>query len=397
MKTVPANEIANRLAMMQALLTKNSVAAAVIRQNSDLFYFTGTVQDGHLIIPASGNPVFLVRRSLERAHADSPIRPIIPLKSLIEVRQALFDACGTDEPEVIGFELDVLPANMFFLYDEKIFPRQRITDISNLVRQMRMIKSPWEIGMLREAAKVSIHVQESVPNLLRPGKNELVLMAELEAIARIAGNTGFVRARSFNIEMSFGHILSGPHAAVPSYTDAPTGGPGITPSFGQGAGDREIREGEVVSVDLAICKDGYLNDITRNYCIGPPPQRLAKAYEFAKTAHSKLREHAGPGSVAGDIYRQVLAWAEEAGWAKWFMGHADPKISFVGHGVGIEMDEFPFIAEGHKLALAEGMVFAFEPKVIIPGEGIAGLENTYLVTSSGIESLTPISEEMVIV
>ncbi len=397
MQQVPASEIANRLAIFQALLSKNSVAAAVIRQNADLFYFTGTVQDGHLIIPASGNPVFLVRRSLERALADSPIRPIHAMKSLSELRQALFDACGSNEPELIGFELDVIPANLFFLYDEKVFPRQRITDISTLIRQVRMIKSPWEIEMLREAAKVSILVHESVPCLLKRGKSELALMAELEEIARKAGNTGFVRTRSFNIEMSFGHILSGPSAAVPSYTDTPTGGPGLTPSFGQGAGEREIHEGEVVSVDVAICKDGYLNDMTRNYCIGPPPQNLAKAYEFVKTAHQRLREIAGPGSVAGDIYRQVWGWAEEAGWGKWFMGHADPRITFVGHGLGIEIDEFPFIAEGQKFVLSEGIIFAFEPKVIIPGEGSAGLENTYLVTSTGIESLTPTSEEMVIV
>jgi len=397
LQKVPASEIASRLAIFQALLSKSGVAAAVVRQNADLFYFTGTVQDGHLVIPASGNPVFLVRRSLERALADSPLRPIVPLRSLSELRQVLFDACGSNEPEVIGFELDVIPANLFFLYDEKVFPRQRIIDVSPLIRQVRMIKSPWEIEMLREAGRVSIMVHDAVPHLLKRGKSELVLMAELETIARKAGNTGFVRTRSFNIEMSFGHILSGASAALPSYSDTPTGGPGITPSFGQGAGEREIQEGEVVSVDLAICKDGYLNDMTRNYCIGVPPQNLSKAYEFTKTVHQRLRAIAGPGSVAGDIYRQVIGWAEEAGWAKWFMGYTDPRISFVGHGLGIEIDEFPFIADGQKFVLSEGMIFAFEPKVLIPGEGLAGLENTYLVTANGIESLTPTSEEMVII
>jgi Xaa-Pro aminopeptidase len=124
---------------------------------------------------------------------------------------------------------------------------------------------------------------------------------------------------------------------------------------------------------------------------------LAKAYEFVKSAHDRLRDLARPGSVTGQIYDTVWKWAEEAGWGQWFMGHSDPRITFIGHGLGIEVDEFPFIAENQKLALEQGMVFAFEPKIIIPDEGIAGLENTYLVTRDGIESLNTATEDLVII
>ena len=396
MQTVPASEIANRIVAFQALLAKTGADAAVIRQNADLFYLTGTVQDSHLIVPATGNPVLLVRRNVERAEAESPIRPVIPMKSLDELRTTLFQACGRDV-EAIGFELDVLPTNTFFIYDEKIFPKQRIFDISRLIRQVRTIKSPWEIGMMRRAAEISSIVAESVPGLLKPGVTELELNADLEAIARKAGNVGMLRLRTFNFEMGFGHILSGPHAAVPSYTDAPTGGPGLSPAFGQGAANRKIDAGDIVSVDIMICRDGYLNDQTRNFCIGPPPPRLSDAYEFVKSVHHRFRDIAGPGKVTGALYQEVLQWARESGWSRWFMGHAEPKISFVGHGIGLEVDEFPFIAEGQKLALQEGMTFAFEPKVIIPGEGLAGLENTYLVTSAGIDSLNTVTEELVII
>jgi len=394
---VPANEIANRIVALQALLRENRVDAAVIRQNADLFYFTGTVQDSHLIVPSSGNPVFVVRRSLARAEAESPLRPVIQMKSLVDIREATFEACGTSEPKTIGFELDVLPANTFFTYDEKIFPKQRIVDISGPIRQLRMIKSPWEIRVMRDAAAISKLVAESVPRLLTPGMTELELCAELEAVSRKAGNSGMVRLRAFNMEMVFGHVLSGPNAAVPSYTDAPTGGPGISPAFGQGAGDRKIIAGEIVSVDTMIMWNGYANDQTRNFCIGPPPPRLAGAYEFVQSVHARFRNLACPDAVTGELYETVWRWAREAGWAKWFMGCSDPKITFVAHGLGVEVDEFPFIAQGQKLALQQGMVFAFEPKVIIPDEGMAGFENTYLVTSSGIESLNTATEELVII
>jgi Xaa-Pro aminopeptidase len=396
LQTVPAKEIAPRITALQALLREKEVDAAIIRQNADLLYFTGTVQDSHLIVPSSGTPVLLVRRSLIRAQAESPLRPLIPMKGLIELREATFEACG-GEPKVIGFELDVLPANAFFTYSEKIFPKQRIVDISGDVRRLRMIKSDWEILMLRRAAEISKLTAESVPRLLVPGMTEIELCAELEAVSRKAGSSGMIRLRAFNLEMVFGHILSGPNAAVPSYTDAPTGGPGISSAFGQGAGDRKIRAGEIVSVDTMITWNGYANDQTRNFCIGAPPQRLAKAYEFVLSAHARLRDFARPGILTGQVYDTVWKWAEEAGWASWFMGHSDPKVTFVGHGVGLEADEFPFIAKGQTLPLQRGMIFAFEPKVIIPGEGIAGLENTYHVTDCGIESLNTATEELVII
>ncbi|NLJ28025.1 MAG: aminopeptidase P family protein, partial [Deltaproteobacteria bacterium] len=138
MLKIPMSEIAARIVALQFLLVKNGVDAAVIRQNADLYYFTGTVQDGHLVVPASGQPVFLVKRDAVRAEEQSPLRPIVPLKSLSELAPAVFDACGGASPGKIGLELDVLPANIFFYYDEKIFPRQQVVDVSGWIRQVRM-------------------------------------------------------------------------------------------------------------------------------------------------------------------------------------------------------------------------------------------------------------------
>ena len=143
--------------------------------------------------------------------------------------------------------------------------------------------------------------------------------------------------------------------------------------------------------------NGYGNDQTRNFCIGPPPPRLAAAYEFVRSVDARFRDLARPGAITGELYEAVWRWAREAGWATWFMGCSDPKVTFVAHGLGIEVDEFPFIAERQKLGIQEGMVLAFEPKVIIPDEGMAGIENTYLVTSDGIESLNTATEELVII
>lgn len=397
MQTVPMSEIATRVTTFQSLLAKQQVDAAIIRQNADLYYFTGTVQDAHFIIPAAGQPVLLVRRDFNRAHEQSPVRPIVRLQSMKELPPVVHACCGSSAPRRLGMELDVLPANTFFYYDEKLFPRQQIVDISGLVRQVRMIKSSWEIAAMRRAGEISRAVADAVPRLLRPGMTELELSADLEHVARKAGHLGLIRLRSFNMDMYFGHVLSGPEAATPSYADAPTGGLGLSPAFGQGPGTRRIQAGEIVSVDTMMNWNGYLNDQTRNFCIGEPPAKLAEAYRFVQELHSRFCQRAIPGAVTGELYEQLQQWAEEAGWADYFMGFNDSRVSFVGHGLGLEVDEFPFIAQRQQLALQEGMTFALEPKIIIPRVGIAGLENTYLVTAAGLESLNTAGEELIIV
>ncbi|MHC1744100.1 MAG: M24 family metallopeptidase [Syntrophobacteraceae bacterium] len=393
----PMAEIASRLATLQALLAKHEVDAAIVRQNADLFYFTGTVQDAHLIVPASGQPVFLVRRDLQRAESQSPIRPIRPLSSIKEVPPAVFEACGSDAIKRIGMELDVLPTSTFFFYDEKLFPKQQIVDVGGMIRQIRMIKSEWEISMMRKAAEISQSVADAAPRLLREGMTELELSVELERVGRLAGHLGLIRLRAFNMDMYFGHVLSGPEAAVPSYADAPTGGVGLSAAFGQGPGERKIRAGELVSVDTMMNCNGYLNDQTRNFCIGNPPGKLLEAYGLVLEIHKRFKEAARPGAVTGELYDRVLEWVREMGWADYFMGYGSSRVSFVAHGLGIEVDEFPFIAQGQKVPLQAGMTFAFEPKFIVPELGIAGMENTYLVTSEALESLNTASEALVIV
>ncbi len=396
MHKVPPSEIANRLAVFQSLLVRNEIDVAIVRQNADLYYFTGTVQDAHLIVPAEGAPCFLVRRHVTRAEEQSPIRPIVPLNSIRQLPDLVFECCGTQDIKRIGMELDVIPAATFFFYDERLFPQQPIVDVGALVRRTRMIKSDWEIGMMREAAAISRRVAEAVPGLIKENMGETELTIELERVARKAGHLGFSRVRTFNLEIFFGHVLSGPEAATPSYCDSPTGGPGLSPAFGQGAGSRKICRGDVISVDTMMNHHGYLNDQTRNFALGEPPARLQELYRFGRQLHGWVRENARPGMVSGVLYEAILDQVRQAGHAQYFMGTGESRVSFVGHGLGLEVDELPFVAKGQRTPLQAGMTFALEPKWIVPGLGVVGLENTYLVTESGLESLNTAAEELII-
>ena len=106
---------------------------------------------------------------------------------------------------------------------------------------------------------------------------------------------------------------------------------------------------------------------------------------------------ATPGTVAGDLYEAAIEIAHEKGLGENFMGAGPDRIRFIGHGVGLELDEFPFLAKGQKTELQEGMVIALEPKLIFPGQGVVGIENTHVVTAKGLEQLTRAEEGIVIV
>lgn len=396
MRIFSDQEIYRRLENFVERLNRLRIDIAIIHHNADLFYFTGTVQDGYLVMSATGETALAVRRNLSRALEQTPLRPIIPLRNIRDI-YGISREVFKNNPKRVGFSMDVLSSANYLFFRENIFPDSEFIDISMAIRLQRSIKSKEEIVVMKDAAKISHAVYSAVPSLLVEGKDEWDLCVDLESVARKSGHLGFIRIRNPRLEMYFGHILSGPEAAVPSYGDTPTGGMGLSPSFAQGSTRRKIRKNDLVSVDTMICHHGYLNDQTRNFSLGTPPDELIKAYELSVRLHKFFRKRACKGTVAGEIYDEMIEIVNRTGFAPYFMGPEDNRVFFVGHGLGIEVDEFPFIARNQKTVLDSGMTVAFEPKFVIPGKGVAGLENTYLITEKGAEAINISPEELVLI
>ncbi len=194
--------------------------------------------------------------------------------------------------------------------------------------------------------------------------------------------------RLWGSELFYGHLMSGSSAAVSSYLSSPTGGEGVSPLVAQGAGFKEIQRDEPIIVDYVFALNGYLSDHTRIFCIGKLPDPLLRAHDAMLEIQEEVKSSARPGVSSGALYDLMLKSARDKGWEENFMGTGERKIRFTGHGVGLELDEFPFIAKGQELPLQEGMVIALEPKVIIPGTGVVGIENTHVVTTEGLKPLT---------
>jgi Xaa-Pro dipeptidase len=387
-------EFSQRLKRFRRLLRANEVDGAILVQNMDLYYLIGTDQNGLLWVPADGDPLFLVRKSYERALQDGLIDNIIHLKNLSQVPGQIWKHSGLN-PDRIGLEMDVLPARLYLSYRD-LFPHAELVDISPLIRSVRMVKSRREIALIRRAAQIADLLFRKAPEFLKESETEIDLALKAEAFYRGHGHPGFSSMRTFNIRNVYGHIMAGAASSMPSASPGPTGGTGAGPFFSQGAGKEKIMPHEPVLFDYTSNVEGYLSDQTRIFCLGDLPEKFHKAHSVMIEVQQAVSREGKPGARAKDLYALALEIVKKAGLSRGFMGHPQP-VPFVGHGVGLELDEWPLIAKNSEHILEKGMTIALEPKIVIPGEGVVGVENTFVVRDDGMEKLSRFPDDIVIV
>jgi Xaa-Pro aminopeptidase len=388
-----AEQIEQRLAALRAALTVEGLDGAVIVQNTDLAYFTGTNQQAHLIVPVDGDPKLLVRRTLERAREESPLGVIEPLRSLSGLVPALA-AAGLAPGSRLGFELDVLPTRTYLGYLRRL-EGYEVADASRAIASVRAVKSAADIAAIRVAAVQVDLACRAVPGILRPGITESQVQVELETLMRNAGHQGLMRYRGFNQEMHYGQVLGGASGAVGGFSDSPLCGPGPNPVLGKGAGERPLEPGDPLIVDLVGAQDGWLADQTRTFFVGDAPADLRAAYEVAVEILRAVEAALRPGAVPSALFELAETMAGERGLEEHFMGVGTDRVRFLGHGVGMEVDEFPILAPGFDDPLVEGNVIAVEPKFVFAHRGAVGIENTYAITSDGYATLTTAPEELI--
>ncbi|MFC1893361.1 M24 family metallopeptidase [Chloroflexota bacterium] len=382
----PREEILSRLARFQWLLQENNIDGALISQNVDLFYFTGTIQASFLFIPAQGEPLLAVHGNLERALQESRLGQIIPLKNGQLLARTLSDFKYPVQGR-LGLEMDVLPVNNYLVLCRD-FPAASFLDTSELIRKVRMIKSEYEICQIRKACEILNQVMEEAQRSIRPGMTELEVDSNLGAPARRLGHQGRLRMRGYNQEMSYAHVFCGKTGAIPSFLKAPLGGLGTTPAIAQGAGFNPIAKNEPLIIDFGVGINGYVTDMTRTFVIGKLPEKLQQAYSLVHEVKGFMEHWVTPGKRCSLLYKEVIKLVRQRGYEEHFMGYKGHQVPFVGHGIGLEIDEYPLIAPGFHEEFQENMVFAFEPKLVFPDVGAIGVEDDYLVTSTGVERLT---------
>jgi Xaa-Pro dipeptidase len=394
----PREEWYNRQLRLQQRLGRAGFNGCLISQNVGIYYFTGSMQTGYLFIPAEGTPTYYVRRSLARAFTESQVRTV----ELGSFRQ-FGNQLQTDYPTVfmndsvnaplIGIDMDVMPAQLYVRLIEAI-PQAKLTDGSALLRNVRSVKSDYEIDCISRAAEVAAAALDEGIASLREGMTELELMAVIENTMRKRGHIGLMRMRGYNQEIMTGVVAAGEAAAEPTYFDGPAGGRGLSPAAPQSASHRPIGHHEPILIDIGCCIDGYTIDQTRTAVIGELRPELQAAYETALLIMRRTEELLRPGANPEQLYAQALEMAEAAGLSEHFMGFGRDQVKFLGHGIGLEIDEWPVLARGFQDPLEPGMTLAVEPKFTFPGLGVVGIENTYLITQSGCRPLTRSPEKI---
>ena len=391
--TIPESEIQMRIRQLQHEMAANHLDGILLLQNTDLYYFCGTTQQAHLYIPVEGTPLLMVKKSIQRAQAESPLKSIIVLESPAQLPDIL-KAHNCPQPRSLGMELDVLPVNLYQRY-RGLWQDAVVHDCSPMIRKLRAIKSPFEIDLIRQAAGLADQMAAFAATVIREGVPEIELAGVLEAETRRLGHQGLIRMRLWGSELFYGHFMSGWSAAVPSSLASPTGGAAMSPAFAQGPGMKKIERGEPILFDYVFTFQGYLADHTRIYCLGELPDKLAAAHLDMLELQALVAREARPGKQAREIYDLALDFIKRKGYEPNFMGGDEQRVSFIGHGIGLELDEFPFIAAGQTLKLQERMIIALEPKLVFPGEGVVGIENTHLVTAEGLERLTQFKDGII--
>ncbi|MCA0756778.1 Xaa-Pro peptidase family protein [Paenibacillus sp. N4] len=390
---IPAELIRQRIGRLQQAMQTANINAFLITQNVNLYYFSGSMQNGYLFVPRSGEAAFYVRRSVSRAKLETPIR-VKELGSFRHFGQALVKdyplLTGEGEGRLIAADLDVLPAQTYLKLAELLSGAAsiRLIDGSEHIRRLRMIKSAWELERIDAAAKAAAEALEAALPELREGIRELDWIARVEYELRVRGHIGMMRLRGYNQEIATGMVISGAAAAYPTYFDGPAGGLGLSAASPQSASRTAIARNVPILLDIGCCIDGYVIDQTRTAVIGTLPEPLLRAYEVSESILRDAEAGMQPGTPCSKLYEAALERCAAERLTDHFMGFGADQARFLGHGVGLEIDEWPVLAKGFDLPLEQGMVIAVEPKFTFPGQGVVGIENTYAITENGARAIT---------
>lgn len=388
---VSKEELLQRINGLKALMARHQIDCAVILQNVDRFYFTGTLQKGILVVPVDSAPSFFVQKDIERGRLESPLE-IIPIKRDREIGKLLPKELlrGT-----VGLELDVLPVSVFNRM-QTILDLKNHADISPLVRKLRAVKSPFEQAQMKKSGQMIAPVFDAAKKVIAEGVREIDIDATLVAVGRRHGHQGFLRMRGLNQEMGSMAVQAGYTGALVTYADSPIAGAGVYPAFPQGSSLKKVERGVPVTIDYGGAYNGYLTDETRAYVVGPLHERYQKPYECALEILEDAMEYVKEGVDCTELFSRAYKIAEKAGLAENFMGYGSGQVPFIGHGIGLEINELPIITARHSTVLKAGMVFALEPKFVFPEHGAIGVELDFIVQHDCLERVTADPYELVI-
>lgn len=381
------NELRLRHDKIRAWMKMSDIDAALIACNVDILYTCGEVVNGYVYLPLEGDVLVFIKRpaSVTGEH-------IFQIRKPEQITEILVEK-GIPLPRTLMLEADELSYNDYIRL-ERIFAPAKCVNGTVLLRKARTVKTPFEIELFRKSAVRHVAAYQKIPGVYSPGMTDVEFSIEIERLMRQEGCLGVFRVFGQSMEIFMGSLLAGENAAVASPYDFALGGEGLDPSIPGGANGAKLKEGTAVMVDYGGNFYGYMHDMTRVFSIGKLPEEAYRAHEVCLEIQERVIEAAKPGTPCENLYNIAIETVNKLGFAPNFMGTVQ-KAKFIGHGIGLEINEAPVLAPRVKQELEPGMIFALEPKIVLPGVGAVGIENSWVVTESGAERLNNFSDSIV--
>ena len=370
----------------------------LVQGRMNLYYLTGTLAAGLLWLPLEGEPVLLVRKGLERARLESPLEQIVRFRSFKEL-PAIADQAGSPLPKTLGVDKEGCSWTMAEMLASRL-GETAFVDASLAIARARMVKTPLEQERMRACGAIHARVfDEILPSRLRPGMTERELaLCFVEESMRL-GSDGLSRSRALGEEMHYGYASCGTSGLYPTCYPGPLGCRGSHPAVPfLGSSGVVWQEGTPLAMDMGCSAAGYNTDRTQVYWAGKAsgiPASVHRAHEACVEILERALERLRPGAVPAEIWLDAKAQARRLGYAEGFMGMGEDQLAFLGHGIGLHLDERPALARGFDAPLEAGMCLAVEPKISLPGIGMLGLEHTFLVREGSPEPLTGQARDIV--
>jgi Xaa-Pro aminopeptidase len=386
------NEQEIRIEKIRKEMQSAGADAFLITSNVNLYYAVGQVVTGCLYIPLEGAPLLFVRRPAGFKPATGHDLSLRYIRKPEQITEMMAEH-SIPLPQCIMLEGDSLSHGEWLRY-EAVFRQARVINGTPAIQRARSIKTETEIELIRQSGRHHAAAYGKIPELYRPGMTDLELSIEIEREMRLAGNLGIFRVFGQSMEIFMGSVLAGDNACEASPYDFALGGKGLHPSLPVGANNSVLRHGTTLMVDMGGNFTGYMTDMTRTYSIGKISGKAYRAHQTALEIQDGIACMMRPGVVCEDIYNRSLEIAKREGLEGCFMGIRQ-QARFVGHGVGIEVNELPVLAVRSRSEIEPGMVLAVEPKFVMEGTGAVGIENTFVVTADGNEKLTILDEKII--
>ena len=395
---VPVSELAARQARLAEMLEEAGLPGALIQHPVDLYYYAGGRQDGTLFVPAKGaggsveaggdGPVAFVRRSLKRAvweagGDDAPHR-IEAFPRLSTFAEHLQSKGVTDAP---ALQFGEAPASFIARFAAALSSLGEAGDATGVVHRQREVKSAWELEQMDTGASIQIRMFEAVQAVGGEGVSELDMVAAAEAVSRSEGFGGTVQMRRYPLQCDRGVIVAGRAGGIPSFFDSAIGGTGPHPLSGMGSGFSKVKSGEPVLVDLVHAHRGYMVDTTRMFVAGRLSEAWQERLDDMLTIKEEVVDVLDQGLHCSQAWESGFTLAKELGYEDHLMGTKPDQSRFLGHSIGLQLDESPVVAKGFDRSLPVGGTMAIEPKVVY-GDGSVGTEDTWVRDEDGMRPIT---------